>query len=129
HRRAGNATKVPIGVLAATNERLGILPPHRFAVALARMAEHTAKQVGTPAFAVGLNPGALTKVDLHLLSGSALHAPKWQRHRRTGSSHEAFDRLVAAGETMLGAQVLINALRRQPALQRRVDDAPVCFAQ
>ncbi len=119
---------MPEGVLAAADEGLGVLPPHGLAVALARVTEDGPKQVGATAFAVRFDPGALTEVDLHLLARGALHPPERERGPRAESAHEAFDRLVAAGETVLATQVLVDPLRRQPALQPCGDECPVRLA-
>ena len=40
HQGAGNPAEVPEGILQAADELIGRLPPHRLAVALARVAEH-----------------------------------------------------------------------------------------
>ena len=56
------------GILQATDECLGRLAIDRFAVALARMAQHHAQHMRSAAFAGRVhNPGALAEVDLRLL--------------------------------------------------------------
>ena len=74
-----------------------------------------------PTLAVFENPRALTEVDLYLLAGQALHAPKWRITVGVQSPHEAFDRFVAAGEPVLGCEVLINPLGRESRLPSGLD--------
>lgn len=68
----GDTAEVPKRVLARANERLGVLPPHDLAVALARVAENGAKQMGPAPLAAFFDPGALVEVDLHLLGCRAI---------------------------------------------------------
>lgn len=125
---AGDATEVPERVLAASDERLGVLTPDDLAVALAGVAEHGAKQMRPAPLAVRLDPRALAEVDLHLLAGRTLEAAERQRERGARPAHEAFDRLVAASEAVLGAEILMDPLRGEAALQRCRDQLPVRLA-
>ena len=127
--RLRDAAEVPQRVLHTTQERLRVLVPDDLAVALARVAEHRAKEMGPTAFAVGLDPRALAEVDLELLARRALHAAEGQLGGGPESPGEAFDRLVATGEPVLGGQVLEEPLRRQPRLQPGLDHAAQRLAQ
>src|SRR5271169_593155 len=74
----GHAGKMPKGVLDAANEVLGRLAVDCFAVALAAVRKHDAKDVRPPPTAVGqLDPCAGAKIDLRLLARGTLHATEW----------------------------------------------------
>ena len=50
------------------------------------------------------------EVDLGLLAGPAFQAAEWQFARRLQPTDEAPDAVVAAGEVVLGDQILVDAL-------------------
>ena len=88
-------------------------------IALARVNEHGAKQIGALALAIGHDLGAGAKVDLHLGTVLALHSAKRQLGRRRQPPHKQFDRAEAAPEIMLADQILIDPLRLRPRFWRR----------
>ena len=74
-QRLGHAAEVPKGILDTTDELLGALPEHHLAVGFARMAQHDAKDMRTPTFAVRCHDrGTGAEVDLSLFARSALHS-------------------------------------------------------
>ena len=77
HRRRHPA-KVPERVFQAPDEALGRLPPHRLAVALARMTQHTTEQMRSAALAVLDHPRPLAEIHLQLLARRTFHAPERQ---------------------------------------------------
>src|SRR5271154_7438005 len=78
------------------------------------MAQDHAEEMGTLAFAVHHDPCALSKIHLGLGSRLHLHPHKGDRLRLPQMPDESFDGLVAARETVITNQVLINALSTQP---------------
>src|SRR5208283_150046 len=109
------------GVFQAADHALGVLAPNDLAVPLPGMAENSAEQMRPATPAVGQDPGAASEVHLHLLSGSALHAPKRQLEFLRKPPGKAFDRLISAHVSVLPHQVLVDPLRREPRLQTRLD--------
>ena len=85
------------------------------------MAQDHAEEMGTLAFAVHLDPCALSKIHLGLGSRLHLHPQKGDRLCLPQMPHESFDSLVAARETVITNQVLINALGTQPHRHCRHD--------
>ena len=81
------------------------------------------------AHAVGLDPGALAKVDLQLLAGLALHAPEWQSGGGAQLAREAFHRLLTAREGVLGDQIMEDALCGQAGHQAGLDRRAQLHAQ
>src|SRR5271170_1458781 len=65
------------------------------------------------AFAVHHDRSPLSKIHLSLGSRLDLHPHKWNRLGLAQMSHESFYGLIAAGESVLTNQVLINALSTQ----------------
>jgi hypothetical protein len=119
---ARDSAKVSVGVLTTANERLGILPPDRLAVALARMTEHGTKQVRAPTFALLIDDrSALAKIHLHLFAGRALDATMRQLQLMGQAMDATFDRLVTPSESVIAHQVLVDALGRKPRSDRRRD--------
>ena len=118
---ARDATKMPEGVFQATNERLGRLAPCDLGVALARVTQHAAKQMRTPAAALFDDPGTAAEVGLQLFARGAFHPPERQIEAHAQSPREALDRLVAAAESMIADQILVDPRERQPLLQPNLD--------
>src|SRR5580698_905219 len=83
------------------------------------MTQDHAEQVRALAFAVHHDPSPLSKIHLSLGSRLHLHPHKRDRLCLPQMPDESFDGLVAARETVITNQVLINALSTQPHLNRR----------
>ena len=58
---------------------------------------------------IGFNPGALPEVDLHLFAGRALQTAERQLQLFDEHANTPLHRLVAAGETVISNQVLMDA--------------------
>ena len=115
------------GVLHRPQETLGILPPDGLAIALARAGEHRAKDpapAALPRLVWIRQHGALHEVYLQFLTRLALHAlhPPWLVGAQSG--HKAFDRVVGTLKPVRRTQILPDAFRRQPRLNRRLDNRP-----
>ena len=119
----GGAVKMPESILQTANETVGVLTVHRFAVASAREAQDDAEYVGPTASAVRrYNGRAGAKVHLRFLAGHAFHPPKRDGTGLLQTPDESADTVIAAPETVLIPQVLINPLTRKPLLQLRFND-------
>jgi hypothetical protein len=114
-----NPAEVAETVLQATDEALRGLPPHHFAIALARMAQDHTEQMWALAFAVHHDPCTLPKIHLHLGSRFHLHSHKRDRLSLPQMPDESFDGLIAADESVITNQILIDALGTQPHPNRR----------
>jgi len=74
------------------------------------------------------DPGPAAEVDLELFARGALHPPERRINADTQPSREALDRLIASTEGMVGNEVLVDPLEREPLLQPRLDLGAVLFA-
>jgi hypothetical protein len=101
-------------IFQTADERLRVLPPDDFAVGFAGVTEHRPKQMRPAPLAVFLHPRALAEVDLQLVGRPALHPSKRDSGLGLESAHEAFHRLIATREAVLGAQILMDALGGEP---------------
>ena len=118
----GDAAEEAKRVLHTANQGLGVLAPDDLAVALARVAEHGAKQMRpAPPALVVFDPGAGAEVDLQLVTGFALHPAERQLKGPGEPTHELFDRTVAATKAVFADQILIDPLCRQPSLYAGLD--------
>ena len=125
HHRGRDSSKMPKRVLQGADEGLRILPPHRFAIAFARAAQHAAQQMRPAPSAVFHDPRPLPEIDLQFLARRTLHAPERQlRDLGPLPANEAPHAVITAHEAVLGHQVLINPLHRQARLHRRLDLLP-----
>jgi hypothetical protein len=115
-------------IFQATDERLRVLPPDHFAVGFAGVTEHRPKQMRPAPLAVFLHPRALAEVHLQFVGRPALHPSKRDSGLGLESAHDAFHRLIAAREAVLGAQILMDAFGREPLEQPRLDGPPPRFA-
>ena len=79
--------------------------------------------MGALALAVHHDPRTLPKIHLSLGSRLDLHPHKRDRLRLPQMPDESFDGLVAARETVVTNQVLINALSTQPPPQPPLQSA------
>jgi hypothetical protein len=68
------------------------------------------------------------EVNLRLLPWRAFHPPEGQFPPSAQAAHETFDRGVPAGKTVLGHEVLPDALRRQILVELRLDHLTVRIA-
>ncbi len=78
HHRRRHSAQMPERILHTAEEGLAVLPPDRFAVALARTTQHAAKQVRFAPFPLLDHPRSLAEIDLQFLARRAFHAPKRQ---------------------------------------------------
>ena len=117
HTGVGNPAEITESVLQAANEIFRRLPPDHFAVSLAGVAEHDAEEMRPAPLAVFDDPGPLPKIDLDFMTWRTFHPAKRQRQTRSQTAHKALHRLVAAAKLMVGHQVLVNPLRREPLFQ------------
>ena len=109
--RLRHSAEVPEGVLQAAEEVVGGLAVDRLAVALAGVAEHDAEDVGLAPLAVGADDRCSgAEVDLGLVARLALDAAEGQFVRLLEAADEAADAVVAAGEAVVGDQVLVDPL-------------------
>ncbi len=113
HHRGRNPAKVPEGIFQTPDKALGGLAPNPLTVALARMTQPRTKQMRPAPLPVRQHPGPLTKINLHLLARRAFHPAKRQLRPGRPLAHEAFHRIIPAGERVPGDQILINALGRK----------------
>jgi len=122
HHRGRHAAPMPERILQTPDETLARLPPHRLAVALARMTQHSAEQMRPAPLPVLDHPGALAKIHLQLLSGLALHPAEGQlRRRAVVAQYKPAHRVITSRKLMLHHQILINPLHRQPCLEGLLD--------
>ena len=113
------------GILEAAEEVVGGLAVDDLAVGLAGVGQHDAEEMGLAALAVGTNDrGACAEVDLGLVTGPAFEATEREFARRRQPADEAPDAVVAAGEVVLGDQVLVDALGAQAQIALGLDDVP-----
>src|SRR5258708_6332047 len=125
HQALRHAAEVPEGVLQAADEVVGRLPRDGFAVALARVTQHNAEDVGAAALAVRQQDGrAAAEIDLGLFAGAAFQPAERQLLGRGQAPDEAANAVVAAAEAVFGRQVLVDALRRQAEVQLGLDGRP-----
>lgn len=118
-----HAAEVPEGVFQATQEVVGGLAADGLAVSLARVAQDDAEDMGAAALAVvGHERGAGAEIDLGLLAGAAFETAEGEFLGRLQAVHEAADAVVAAGEAVLGHQVLVDALGTETQLQLGLDE-------
>jgi len=129
HQRLRHAAEVPEGVLQAAHELLRALPEHGLAVALAGVREHDPQDPRPAALPVCQHRGSEPEVDLRLLAGRALHALDALRVAAREPPHVALHGVVRALEAPLRAQILEDALRRQPSLDAGEDRLVVRPAQ
>jgi hypothetical protein len=121
HHRGRHPAEMPEGIFQRADKSLGGLPPHRFAVAFARMAQHAAQHV-RPSPPVPLDhPRPAPEIHLQLLARRALQAPKRQFVLAMRPHHKPAHRMITARELVLGHQVLVDPLHRQARLPRRRD--------
>ena len=130
HQAARQAAEVIEGVFQTTQERVGRLPPHRLAVAPARVAQHDAKDMRSPTPAVRSHDrSAAAEIDLHLVAGRTLHAAKGQRPTAIEALDKAADAVVLGGETVVANEVLEDALRGEAGSKLGLDDRPIGLTQ
>src|SRR5487761_2115417 len=111
----GHPAEMPEGVLQAAEEVLGGLAVDRLAVGLAGVAQDDAEDVGLAPLAIGADDRrARAEVDLGLLARPALHASKRQVVRLLEPMDEPADAVVAAGESVVGVQILVDPLCAEP---------------
>src|SRR5262249_3116281 len=94
--------------------------------ALARVAQHDAEDMGSSAPAVRAGDrDAGAEVDLRLVAGGALQAPKRQRLALAQPADEAAGAGVLAGEALVADQTFVDRRGRQPGVRLvEVDLAP-----
>ena len=117
HQPPGHAAERQERVLDAPDEALRVLSEHRLAVSLAGVREHEAEHPAAPPAAVGpedRRPQA--EVHLRLLARGALHARDAVSAAGRQAADIPLDRVVRSAETMVAAQILEDALRRQTRL-------------
>lgn len=118
------------GVLDAAHQVLRLLTEERLAVGLARIAQdHT--QDPRPAARAVLrvdDPTSMTEIDLRLLAGFDLHAPHPLRLCPAQTSDETLHRLIAATESDLGDQILMDALGGEAKVEFGTDELGVGLA-
>ena len=122
HDGGGNAPEGSEGVFEAPDEVLGRLPRGGFGVALAGMAQDSAKQMRATPLALHEDPSSLPEVDLKLVSRGALHASEGDLSRLLKAADEAFDRVIGTGEPVFDHQILIDPLGGKPGLKPPLDD-------
>ena len=130
HQPPGHAAERQERVLDAPDEALRVLPEHRLAVSLAGVREHEAEHPAAPPAAVGpedRRPQA--EVHLRLLARGALHARDAVPVAGRQAADVPLDRVVRSAETMVAAQILEDALRRQTRLDAPRDLVVVRRAQ
>lgn len=120
-QRARHPAEVAERIFQTPDELLGRLPPHHFAVSLARMREHDPEQMGPSPPGMPDHPRALPEVHLRLRARLHLHAHEGHRLGRAPLSRKPFDRLIAAGEAVRADEFLIDPLRGPPQFQPRLD--------
>ena len=110
--------KAAHGILQTTQKRLRVLPQHRLAIGLARVAQHHAKHPTAPRLAgSNFNRRAQAEIHLHLLSRLTFHPPDPPGLARLELLHIALHRLVGTGKAAFPAQILIDALGAQARFQ------------
>ena len=121
-RADGHPAEVAERVFQTPQEGLRLLIKSRLAVALARAAQHGAKDVRTPASARFIDdPRAGPKIHLQLLARGKFHPPEWHRRLQLQSANKALHRLVAAGKTAVANQVLVDPFRRKTLVEAGLD--------
>jgi len=95
HDGGGNAPEGSEGVFEVPDEVLGRLPRCGLGVALAGVAQDSAKQMRAAPLALHEDPSSLPEVDLELVSRGALHASEGDLSRLLKAADEAFDRMRA----------------------------------
>jgi len=127
--RARHAPEVPEGVLQALEELVGPFTPDRLAVGLARMAQHDPKDVGATPAPLDIEDGRPgPEVHLGLVPRQALQAAEGKRQGLPEVPDESLDAVVTAGKAVIGHQILVDPLGRQPLRELRQDDLAVRFA-
>src|SRR5229473_1593228 len=122
HQPLRHAAKGAKGILQTADQGLRRLAIDRFAVTLARMAQHHAQHMRPTALASRVHDrGALAEVDLRLFPRQALQAAEWQRRRAPQTLHEAAHAVVAACKAVLADQVLMDALRAESQVELGLD--------
>src|SRR5262245_19430033 len=118
-----HAAEVPEGVLQATEECLGGLARHGFAVSLAGITEHDAEDVRPPPPALGvLGRRPFAEIDLGFLAGAAFEAAERQLLLRGQAADKAAHAVILAAEAVLDDQVLIDALGGQALIELGLND-------
>src|SRR5512142_1692060 len=116
---------MPEGVLKATEEVVGGLAKAGLAVALARVAEDDAEDVGLATLAVEADDGrAGAEVDLGLVAGVTLDAAEGEFVGLFEAVDEPADAVVAAGVAVVGDQVLVDPLCGEPEVALGPDQLP-----
>jgi hypothetical protein len=83
------------------------------------VAQDHPEKLGALAFAVHHDPRTLPKIHLSLGSWLDFHPHKWDRLCLPQMPDESFYGLIAADETVITNQVLVNPLGTQPHPNRR----------
>ena len=128
-QRLGDAAEMREGVFQAAEEVVGRLGERGFAVALAAMTEHDAKDMGLAALAVGRDDRrTAAKIDLGLFARPAFHATKRQRRRGPQTAHEPLHAVVASCEALIGREILPDPMGRKLLVELGQNRFAVWFA-
>lgn len=122
HNGGGDAPEGAEGVFQAPDKMFGGLPGGGLGVALAGLAQDSAKQMRTAPLALHEDPSSLSEVDLELVSRGPLHASEQDLGLVLQASNEAFDRVIGGGEPVFDHQILIDPLGGKPRLEPLLDD-------
>lgn len=114
-KRILSNAKITERILQTPQEGLRGLPQDGFAVPLARMAQHDAKNMCSVSPAIFCTERrSAAKVHLRFLPGRAFHSLKAVGIDALQPGHETFDRLVGMVKAVFRHQILIDTLGAQP---------------
>src|SRR4029077_12660215 len=107
----GATAKASETVFQAANERLGILPGDRLAIALTRITQYQPQDPTPASFTLTLSDGrAKAEIQLELLPRLTFQAPDPLGMDRSQPAHKALYGLIGIGESGFLHQILVNAL-------------------
>src|SRR5262249_39377721 len=122
---SGDTAEVTEGALQAAEEVIGGLAIDRLAIGLAGVAQDDAEDMSLAPFAVRADDRrTFAEVDLRLVPRVALDAAEGELTSLLEPADEAADGVVAAVESMVDDQVLVDPLRGQPQVALRLDQVP-----
>jgi len=125
----GATAKASQTVFQAANERLGILPGDRLAIALTRIAQHQSQDPTATRLTLTLIDGcSQAEIQLELLPWLTFQAPNPLGLGRSQLAHKALHRLAGIGEAVFAHQILVNTLGAEPEFHLGHDHCGQGFA-
>ena len=123
HQPLRYAAEMMEGVLHRRDEVVTRLSPNDFAVALARVAQHDAKQPRSADLSAGIDHRRRrTEVDLSFFPGRRFHSANRQFPPCLNLRHESPHAVVAAAKSVVRLQILKDPPRRESLPELRLND-------